>query len=81
VGARSKSKRSQAGGNAATVLTLWQIVDGTRAEFVTRFFTKVKAGASSAAALAETKQEFIRGDAGEQGKSPAAWAAFVYCGN
>jgi CHAT domain-containing protein len=71
----------QAGGNAATVLTLWQIVDGTSAEFVTRFFTKVKAGALSAAALAETKREFIRGDAGEQGKSPAVWAAFVYYGN
>jgi CHAT domain/Tetratricopeptide repeat len=71
----------QAGGNAATVLTLWQIVDGTSADFVARFFTKVKAGAPSAAALAETKREFIRGEAGEQGRSPAAWAAFVYYGN
>lgn len=71
----------QAGGNAATVLTLWQIVDGTSAEFVARFFSKVKAGASSAAALGETKREFIRGEAGEQGKSPAAWAGFVYYGN
>ncbi len=71
----------QAGGNASTVLTLWQIVDGTSAEFVARFFSKVKAGAPFAAALAETKREFIRGEAGEQGKSPAAWAAFVYYGN
>jgi CHAT domain-containing protein len=71
----------QAGGAAATVLTLWKIIDGTSAEFVTRFFDKVKAGAPSAAALAETKREFIRGEAGEQGKLPAAWAAFVYYGN
>ncbi|MCC8968903.1 CHAT domain-containing protein [Bradyrhizobium brasilense] len=71
----------QAGGNAATVLTLWQIVDGTSADFVARFFTKVKAGLPSAAALAETKREFIRGDAGDQGRSPSAWAAFIYYGN
>jgi CHAT domain-containing protein/tetratricopeptide (TPR) repeat protein len=71
----------QAGGNATTVLTLWQIIDGTSAEFVARFFAKAKEGVPLASALAETKREFIRGDAGERGKSPAAWAAFVYYGD
>jgi len=58
----------QAGGNATTVLTLWQIIDGSSAEFVARFFAKVKEGVPFAVALAATKREFIRGDAGEQGK-------------
>jgi CHAT domain-containing protein len=70
----------QAGGNATTVLTLWQIIDEGSAEFVARFFAKVKQGVPFAAALAATKREFIRGDAGEPGKSPAAWAAFIYYG-
>jgi CHAT domain-containing protein len=70
----------QAGGNAATVLTLWQILDESSAEFVARFFAKVKSGLPLAVALAATKREFIRGDAGEQGKSPAVWAAFIYYG-
>jgi CHAT domain-containing protein/tetratricopeptide (TPR) repeat protein len=70
----------QAGGNATTILTLWQILDESSAEFVARFFAKVKGGFPLAAALAATKREFIRGDAGEQGKSPAVWAAFIYYG-
>jgi CHAT domain-containing protein/tetratricopeptide (TPR) repeat protein len=70
----------QAGGNATTILTLWQILDESSAEFVSRFFGKVKDGVPFAAALAATKREFIRGDAGEQGKSPAVWAAFIYYG-
>ncbi|WP_461324691.1 CHAT domain-containing protein [Bradyrhizobium diazoefficiens] len=70
----------QAGGNATTILTLWQIIDESSAEFVARFFAKVKAGVPLAAALAATKREFIRGDAGEERKSPAAWAAFTYYG-
>jgi CHAT domain-containing protein/tetratricopeptide (TPR) repeat protein len=70
----------QAGGNATTILTLWQIIDESSAEFVSRFFAKVKAGVPLAAALAATKREFIRGDAGEERKSPAAWAAFTYYG-
>jgi CHAT domain-containing protein len=70
----------QAGGNAATILTLWQILDGSSAEFVGRFFAKVKEGVPGATALAATKREFIRGDAGEERKSPAVWAAFNYYG-
>jgi CHAT domain-containing protein/tetratricopeptide (TPR) repeat protein len=70
-----------AGGNGATILTLWPILDGSTAEFVERFFKKVKAGASPVAALSETKREFIRGDAGTERKSPAVWAPFVYYGD
>jgi hypothetical protein len=50
------------------------------AEFVARFFAKVKDDVPFAAALAATKREFIRGEAGEQAKAPAAWAAFIYYG-
>src|SRR5262249_54309311 len=44
----------QAGGNANTVLTLWQILDESSAEFVARFFAKVKSGVPLAVALAAT---------------------------
>jgi CHAT domain-containing protein/tetratricopeptide (TPR) repeat protein len=70
----------QVGGNATTILTLWPILDDSSAEFVARFFAKVKDGVPFAVALAATKREFIRGDAGEQAKSPAVWAAFIYYG-
>jgi CHAT domain-containing protein len=60
---------------------LWPILDGSTAEFVERFFKKVKAGASPVASLSETKREFIRGDAGTERKSPAVWAPFVYYGD
>jgi CHAT domain-containing protein len=69
-----------AAGNANTVLTLWQIFDGSTAEFTDRFFAKIKAGMSMASALSETKREFIRGDAGEERRSPAYWAPFVLYG-
>ncbi len=69
-----------AAGNANTVLTLWQIFDGSTAEFTHRFFGKVKAGIAIASALAETKREFVRGDAGEERRSPAHWAPFVLYG-
>jgi CHAT domain-containing protein len=69
-----------AGGNASTILTLWPILDGSTAEFVERFFKKIKTGAGPATALSETKREFIRGDAGEDKRSPTIWAPFVYYG-
>jgi CHAT domain-containing protein len=69
-----------AAGNANTVLTLWEIFDGSTAEFTERFFGKIKAGVSMASALSETKREFIRGHAGEERRSPAYWAPFVLYG-
>jgi CHAT domain-containing protein len=69
-----------AAGNANTVLTLWQIFDGSTAEFTERFFGKIKAGVSMALALSATKREFICGDAGQERRSPAYWAPFVLYG-
>jgi tetratricopeptide (TPR) repeat protein len=67
-------------GNRGTVLTLWPIFDSSTAEFMARFFAKVKSGMSPAAALAGTKREFVRGDLGEGRKAPAYWAAFTLYG-
>lgn len=69
-----------AAGNARTILTLWQIFDGGTAEFTDRFFGKLQDGKSTAAALAETKREFLRGDFGAERKSPAYWAPFILYG-
>jgi len=67
-------------GNRSTVLTLWPIYDGSTAEFVERFFAKIKSGQSLGAALTATKREFARGDAGEGLRAPAFWAAFSLYG-
>lgn len=69
-----------AGGNAGAVLTLWPVVDTSTAEFVKRFFMKVKDGVGPLHALSETKREFLRGDRDEGMKAPAIWGPFMYYG-
>jgi CHAT domain-containing protein len=61
-------------GNKNTLLTLWSISDEVTADFITRFFRKLKAGVRQIEALTATKREFIK-DYGE-----AYWAAFVLYG-
>lgn len=46
-------------GNKNTLFTLWSISDQVTAEFITSFFSKLKAGVEQIKALAETKREFI----------------------
>ena len=64
-------------GNKNTLLTLWPVDDDATAEFMRTFFTKLKAGASQANALAETKRAFMRSPDWSQ---PRFWAAFVLYG-
>lgn len=61
-------------GARATVHTLWKVVDAASAEFTTRFFAAVRAGASPEVALANTKRSFMREP---QHAAPAFWAAYV----
>jgi CHAT domain-containing protein len=51
--------------------------DEATAEFMRRFFTKLKAGTTQVDALRETKQEFARHP---QWSAPQFWAAFVLYG-
>lgn len=67
-------------GNRSTVLTLWSVYDQATAEFSRRFYEKVRAGDRFSTALARTKREFWRGEAGEAWRAPAFWAPFVLYG-
>ncbi len=64
-------------GNKNTLLSLWPVLDDSTAEFMTAFFTKLKAGMTQSAALSETKREFI---AGPRFQAPVYWAPFVLYG-
>ncbi len=65
-------------GNKNTLLTLWSINDDKTAEFITSFFTKLKAGQGQIDALTATKREFI--NKGKPYSNPKYWAAFVLYG-
>lgn len=64
-------------GNKTTVLTLWPINDDASAEFVRRFFARLKDGMAESRALSETKREFLADD---RYSAPQFWAPFVMYG-
>ena len=64
-------------GNRNTLLSLWPVADEATAEFMARFFGKLKQGKSQPAALSETKLEFMRHPTWSR---PVFWAAFVLYG-
>ena len=64
-------------GNKNTLLTLWPVNDEVTAEFMTRFFTRLKNGESQVSALTEVKREFAADPAYSD---PRFWAAFVLYG-
>jgi hypothetical protein len=64
-------------GNKNTLLTLWPVDDEATAEFMSRFFTKLKAGNKQHVALSLTKQEFMQHPIW---RNPKYWAAFVLYG-
>jgi CHAT domain-containing protein len=68
------SAAALAAGSRATVHTLWNVVDAASAEFTTRFFAAVRAGANPEAALASAKRAFMQEP---QHAAPAFWAAYV----
>jgi CHAT domain-containing protein len=65
-------------GNKNTILTLWSISDEVTVEFITSFFTKLKAGVGQIEALTATKREFLA--KGGRYANPKYWAAFVLYG-
>jgi CHAT domain-containing protein len=68
-----------AAGNRAALLSLWPVADDTTAEFMARFYARLRAGRPPAAALAETKREFARSP-DPRLNAAHTWAAFVLYG-
>jgi len=64
-------------GNKNTLMTLWNVDDDGTAEFIKRFFTKLKQGMDQVKALAETKREFLQSD---KYKRALFWAPFILYG-
>jgi CHAT domain-containing protein len=64
-------------GNKNTLMTLWTVQDNSTAEFIRRFFAKLKKGMNQITALTETKREFL---SREDYKQPLFWAPFIFYG-
>jgi len=64
-------------GNTNTLMTLWSVNDQSTAEFMRRFFARLKDGEDQIAALTAVKREFM---ADEKHNNPLFWAAFVLYG-
>ena len=64
-------------GNRNTLLTLWPVADEATAEFMRRFFTRLKNGEAQVSALTAVKREFA---ADPTYGHPRFWAAFVLYG-
>ena len=64
-------------GNKNTLLSLWPVDDDATAEFMSRFFAKLKAGQVQPEALSQTKLEFMQH---VKWSAPKYWAAFVLYG-
>lgn len=65
-------------GNRQTLLSLWPVGDESTARFMTRFYTRLRAGARPADALAAVKREFRRSP---RDAHPLHWAGFVLYGD
>jgi len=65
-------------GNRNAVLSLWPVYDEGTAEFMRRFFARVRAGQPHADALATTKRELA---ATRRYGDPSHWAGFVLYGD
>ena len=69
-------------GARSTLLSLWKVDDAATADFMTRFYTRLKAGEARSDALAATQKEFRDGTAGNgQWTSPFYWAAWQLVGD
>jgi CHAT domain-containing protein/tetratricopeptide (TPR) repeat protein len=69
-------------GARSTLLSLWKVDDAATADFMTRYYTRLKAGEGRADALAAVQAEFRNGTAGNgQWKEPYYWAAWQLVGD
>ena len=73
-------------GARSTLLSLWKVDDAATAEFMARFYKRLKAGEGRSDALAATQKEFRDGQVRDaQSKlvwsSPYYWAAWQLVGD
>jgi len=72
-------------GARSTLLSLWKVDDAATAEFMVRFYRRLKAGEGRADALAAVQAEFrageVKGPAGEDWSGPFYWAAWQLVGD
>jgi CHAT domain-containing protein len=72
-------------GARSTLLSLWKVDDAATAEFMVRFYRRLKAGEGRADALAAVQAEFrsgaVKGPSGEDWSEPYFWAAWQLTGD
>ena len=69
-------------GARSSLLSLWKVDDAATAEFMIRFYKRLKAGEGRSDALAAVQKEFRDGTAGSgQWKEPYYWAAWQLVGD
>jgi CHAT domain-containing protein/Tfp pilus assembly protein PilF len=72
-------------GTRSTLLSLWKVDDAATAEFMVRFYQRLKAGEGRSDALATVQQEFrsgkVQGPSGTNWKEPYYWAAWQLVGD
>jgi CHAT domain-containing protein len=73
-------------GARSTLLSLWKVDDTATAEFMRRFYSRLKAGEPRSDALAATQEEFRSGSVrdaktGQRWDSPYYWAAWQLVGD
>jgi CHAT domain-containing protein/Tfp pilus assembly protein PilF len=72
-------------GARSTLLSLWKVDDAATAEFMIRFYKRLKAGEGRADALAAVQREFrsgsVKGSRGEDWSAPYFWAAWQLTGD
>ena len=78
-GSQGFSRAFLAAGAAASVTSLWRIVDASTAEFMKQFYFGLSRGQSKAEALRNAKLKFLR--SGSKLAHPRYWAAFVLSGD
>lgn len=78
-GVEGFSRALLAAGAAATVTTLWDVVDRAGAEFMKQFYFALAQGETEAAALRRAKRHFF--DSGLSWSHPRYWAGYVLSGD
>jgi len=69
-------------GARSTLLSLWKVDDAATADFMIRFYKRLKAGEGRSDALAAVQKEFRAGTAGDgKWKEPYYWAAWQLVGD
>jgi tetratricopeptide (TPR) repeat protein len=78
-GVESFSRALLAAGAAASITTMWDVADRPSADLMTRFYTAARDGVPLAAALRDSKLQFLRGQTAWS--HPYFWAGYLLTGD